>query len=212
MYCIVSCCVVARCTTSYGVALRCVVLCCAVLCHIVLYGVVWCGIALHYVRYIISCPGNMIGFGCKRRFQNQSQPQSPTNSGQHRFRNGVRKSCPDAATSGQDRPCLHYSSEVCKQGRRTTGRSFETENGFTQSGGAKRATSVNVTPLHLQSSERKFKMTRELEPVRRSFCRHGSCTFTEVARLVHSGISESRFLGHWVHGQRASPRLRVETS
>ena len=30
--------------------------------------------------------------------------------------------------------------------------------------------------------EDKFTMSREIEPVRRSFCRHGSCTFTEVAR------------------------------
>ena len=29
--------------------------------------------------------------------------------------------------------------------------------------------------------------SREIEPVRRSFRRHGSCTFTEVARLVPSG-------------------------
>ena len=33
-------------------------------------------------------------------------------------------------------------------------------------------------------------MSREIEPLRRSFCRHGSCTFTEVARLVPSGKYE----------------------
>ena len=41
--------------------------------------------------------------------------------------------------------------------------------------------------LRLQSSEGKFTTSREIEPVRRSFRRHGSCTFTEVARLVPSG-------------------------
>ena len=30
-------------------------------------------------------------------------------------------------------------------------------------------------------------MSHEIEPVRRSFCRHRSCMFTEVARLVPSG-------------------------
>ena len=51
-------------------------------------------------------------------------------------------------------------------------------------GGTKRATSVNMPLLRLQSSEGKFAMSREIEPVRRSFCRRGSGTFTEVARLV----------------------------
>ena len=41
--------------------------------------------------------------------------------------------------------------------------------------------------LRLQSSERKFTMSREIEPVRRSFRRRRSCTFTEVARWVPSG-------------------------
>ena len=41
--------------------------------------------------------------------------------------------------------------------------------------------------LRLQSSEGKFTMSREIEPVRRSFCKHGSCMFTEVARVVPSG-------------------------
>ena len=35
--------------------------------------------------------------------------------------------------------------------------------------------------LRLQSSEGKFTMSREIEPVRRSFCRHGGCTFAGVA-------------------------------
>ena len=35
--------------------------------------------------------------------------------------------------------------------------------------------------------EDKFSMSREIEPVRRSFCRRRSRTFTEVARLVPSG-------------------------
>ena len=45
----------------------------------------------------------------------------------------------------------------------------------------------NMPFLRPQSSEGNFTMSREIRPVRRSFCRHGSCTFTEVARLVHSG-------------------------
>ena len=57
------------------------------------------------------------------------------------------------------------------------------------SGGTKRATSVNMPLLRLQSSEWKFIMSREIEPVRRSFCRHGSCTFTGVALLVPSGCN-----------------------
>ena len=47
------------------------------------------------------------------------------------------------------------------------------------SGGTKRATSANMPRLHLQSSEGKFTMSLEIEPVRRSFCRHGSCTFLQ---------------------------------
>ena len=46
---------------------------------------------------------------------------------------------------------------------------------------------LNIPLLRLQSSEGKFTMSREIEPVRRSFRRHGSCTFTEVAHLVPSG-------------------------
>ena len=51
-------------------------------------------------------------------------------------------------------------------------------------GSTKRAISVNMQVLRLQSSEGKFTMFREIEPVRRSFCRDGSGTFQEVARLV----------------------------
>ena len=54
------------------------------------------------------------------------------------------------------------------------------------SGFTKGATSVNMPPLLLRSSEGKFTESRETDPVRRSFCRRRSCTFTEVARLVHS--------------------------
>ena len=48
--------------------------------------------------------------------------------------------------------------------------------------------------LRLQSSEGKFTMSREIEPGRRSFRRHRSCTFTEVARSVpsRSGTMASR--------------------
>ena len=46
-----------------------------------------------------------------------------------------------------------------------------------KSGGTKRATRVNMPLLRLQSSEGKFTMSREIEPVRRSFRRHGSGTF-----------------------------------
>ena len=50
-----------------------------------------------------------------------------------------------------------------------------------------RRLAVNMPLLRLQSSEENFTMSCDIEPVRRSFCRHGSCTFTEVARLVPSG-------------------------
>ena len=38
---------------------------------------------------------------------------------------------------------------------------------------------LNVPLLRLQSSEWKFTVSREIEPVRRSFCRRRSCTFTK---------------------------------
>ena len=53
--------------------------------------------------------------------------------------------------------------------------------------GTERATSVNTPLLRLQSSEGNFTRSREIEPVRRSLCRHRSRRFTEVARLVPSG-------------------------
>ena len=53
-------------------------------------------------------------------------------------------------------------------------------------GGTKCATSANMSLLRLQRSEGKFTMSCEIEPVRRSFCRRRSCTFTEVARFVPS--------------------------
>ena len=49
------------------------------------------------------------------------------------------------------------------------------------------APNVNMPLLRLQSSEGKFAISREIEPARRSFCRRGGRTFTEVARLVPSG-------------------------
>ena len=55
------------------------------------------------------------------------------------------------------------------------------------SGGTKRATSESTPLLRLQSTEGKFTTSHEIEPVRRSFRRHGSSTFAEVARLVPSG-------------------------
>ena len=54
------------------------------------------------------------------------------------------------------------------------------------SGGTKLETSANMPLLRLQSSEGKFTMAREIEPVSKSFRRHGSCAFAEVARLVPS--------------------------
>ena len=45
-------------------------------------------------------------------------------------------------------------------------------------GGTKRATSAHTPLLRLRSSEGNIAMSREIEPVRRSFCRHGRCTFT----------------------------------
>ena len=59
------------------------------------------------------------------------------------------------------------------------------------SGGTKRATSVNASLLRPQSSEGKCTTSRGIEPERRSFRGHGSCTFTEVARLVPSGYSSN---------------------
>ena len=44
-----------------------------------------------------------------------------------------------------------------------------------------------VFPYLLLCSEGKFTMSREIEPVRMSFRRRGSCTLAEVARLVPSG-------------------------
>ena len=64
-----------------------------------------------------------------------------------------------------------------------------------ESGGTKRATSAKMPLLCLQSSEGKFTTSREIEPVRRSFCRHGSCTFTAVARLVPSGAENDAAQG-----------------
>ena len=48
--------------------------------------------------------------------------------------------------------------------------------------------------LRLRSSEGKLTMSRKIEPVRMSFCRHGSCTFTEPNRteLVNSGTGRNR--------------------
>ena len=53
------------------------------------------------------------------------------------------------------------------------------------SGGTERATSVNMATS--ASARMGNSVSREMEPVRRSFCGQGSCTFTEVARLVPSG-------------------------
>ena len=41
----------------------------------------------------------------------------------------------------------------------------------------------------------KFTVSCEIEPVRRSYRRRGSCTFTEVARLVPSGLIKELSLG-----------------
>ena len=54
----------------------------------------------------------------------------------------------------------------------------------------------------LQISEGKFTMSPEIEPVRRSFRRHGSRTFAEVARLVPSG--QGHGWGRW--GRRKTRR------
>ena len=54
-------------------------------------------------------------------------------------------------------------------------------------GGAKRATSVNSAASAPAELGGESPVSLEIEPVRRSFCRHGSCTFTEVARLVPYG-------------------------
>ena len=44
-------------------------------------------------------------------------------------------------------------------------------------------------------SEGKFTMSREIDPLRRSFRRRRSCTFTAVARLVPSGPTRARLSG-----------------
>ena len=43
--------------------------------------------------------------------------------------------------------------------------------------------------VHAISAPAEFTMSREIETLRRSFCRHGSRTFTEMARLAPSGLS-----------------------
>ena len=48
-----------------------------------------------------------------------------------------------------------------------------------RSGGTKRATSISMALLCLQSSEGKFTMSREIEPAGRSFRRRRSCPFAE---------------------------------
>ena len=47
---------------------------------------------------------------------------------------------------------------------------------------------ASLLEVYVERRSGKFTMSREIEPVRRSFCRHGSCTLTEVARLVLSGV------------------------
>ena len=94
---------------------------------------------------------------------------------------------------------------------------FRTHLTKSGSGGTKRATFVNMPLLRLQSSEGKFTMCREIEPVRRPICRHGSCTFTEVARLVPSGPRAERKgevvprPGRWSR-RRRPPRSRGRRS
>ena len=72
--------------------------------------------------------------------------------------------------------CGSPASGSRSQGRRQRG----------EAGGAKRATSVNVPPLRPQSSEGKFTLSLEIEPVRRFFRGCRSCTFTEVTGLAPS--------------------------
>ena len=58
----------------------------------------------------------------------------------------------------------------------------------------------NMPLLRLQRTEGECTMSREIEPVRRSLCRHGSCMFTEVAHLVPSGRARERTNGlQWAH-------------
>ena len=53
-----------------------------------------------------------------------------------------------------------------------------------------------------------FTMSREIEPVRRSVRRRGTCTFAEVARLAHSGDRHLRPRVHLLVGH-ARPRADV---
>ena len=62
------------------------------------------------------------------------------------------------------------------------------------SGGTERATSVSVPLLRLRSSEGKSTMSREIEPVRRSFCTAQKLHVYGRARLVPPEVPESRFL------------------
>ena len=97
----------------------------------------------------------------------------------------------------------------------TTAPQNSTNRSTARSGGTKRATSVNVPLLRLRSSEGKFTMSREMKPVRRSFCRHGSCTITGSGTSgafwpeLGSGCSRSTRAAGRTHGARrgrAGPR------
>ena len=85
-----------------------------------------------------------------------------------------------AATTTTNNNLIHMNTKAHNNDNNNTRRT----NIMTNSGGTERATSANMPLLLLQSSEGRFTRSCETEPVRRSFCRHGSCTFTGVACLV----------------------------
>ena len=62
------------------------------------------------------------------------------------------------------------------------------------SGGTKRAASVYMPLLLLQSSVGNFTTSDGTKPVRRSLRRRRSCSFTEVARLVPSGVINNIYI------------------
>ena len=76
-------------------------------------------------------------------------------------------------------------------------------------GGTRCATSVNMPLQRLQSSARKFKMSREIEPVCRSFGRRRSCTFTALPSRASDARSADKchvYLQNWL--QQIPPQHR----
>ncbi len=106
----------------------------------------------------------------------------------------TRHLTPDARRTIHVYACAHFGGIP-----NTVGRGFENTVHLWRTlrhQAAKRAYRIirrhQACDFRLQSSEGKFTMSREIEPVRRSFCRHGSCTFTEITRVVPSSKPNKR--------------------